>query len=99
MPCDLRLTQNKLSQMLLLLLSKLIFQEIYTLIQDNTVQLAGLGLEPTYFLILLSKSVKRQGLLKGTFALFQRPATRQRGGGWGRETPCSKADSLFLTIS
>ena len=45
------------------------------------------------------KSGKRQGLLKGKFALFQRPATRQRGGGWGRETPCSKADSLFLTIS
>ena len=58
MPCDLRLTQNKLSQMLLLLLSKLIFQEIYTLIQDNTVQLAGLGLEPTYFLILLRKVSK-----------------------------------------
>ena len=28
------------------------------------------------------KSVKRQGLLKGTFALFQRPATRQLVGGW-----------------
>ena len=44
------------------------------------------------------KSVKRQGLLKGKFALFQGPATRQRvgggvGGGGGetrvqRLTPC-----------
>lgn len=56
MPCDLRLA-NKLSQMLLCA-EQVNFQEIYTLIQDHTVQLAGLGLEPLIFVLLKAKSVK-----------------------------------------
>ena len=60
----------------------------------SRIPLYGLGTKSGIQAFDPPKSEERQGLLKGKFALFQRPATRQRGwvrvGGGGGETPVQR---------